>query len=81
MGTLLYNYCLYISLAGFFVLLIFSIMSFTNVEALQITKGKNKNSGIILLICSIVILQIFLFLVVWNYCRFFLLFNKKYWSK
>ena len=47
-------YFLFIGLAGFFVLLILSILAFTNVQALKIKEGNNVNSGVILLITAFV---------------------------
>jgi hypothetical protein len=47
-------YFLFIGLAGFFVLLILSILAFANVQALKIKEGNNVASGVILLITAFV---------------------------
>jgi hypothetical protein len=53
--SFLSNYILFIGIAGFFVLLILSIMAFANVESLKIKQGKHIQSGVMLLVISIVI--------------------------
>ena len=57
-----YYYLFLISLGGFFILLFFSIMSFRNNEALEIKTNKNKNSGWMCLIDSIIYLIIAIFI-------------------
>jgi hypothetical protein len=54
MGQLLQTYLFYVSLAGFIILFILSILSFVNIQALKIKEGRHIHSGIILLITSIV---------------------------
>ena len=61
MSNALFNYIFLISTTGFVVLLIFSIMSFANNESLQIEKGKNTNSGVMLLVNSLIYLAIAIF--------------------
>ena len=53
-GTFLMNYLLIISISGFIVLLILSIMAFSNVENFHIKKGEKIKAGIILIIGSFV---------------------------
>ena len=48
------NYLMIISCSGGIILLIFSIMAFCNVENFEIPKKKNVQSGLILMIGSIV---------------------------
>ena len=62
MSNALFNYIFLISTTGFVVLLIFSIMSFANNESLQIEKGKNTNSGVMLLDNSLIYLAIAIFI-------------------
>ena len=62
MTNALFNYIFLISTTGFVVLLIFSIMSFANNESLQIEKGKNTNSGVMLLVNSLIYLAIAIFI-------------------
>lgn len=62
MSNALFNYIFLISTTGFVVLLIFSIMSFANNESLQIEKGKNTNSGVMLLVNSLIYLGIAIFI-------------------
>lgn len=47
-------YLMIISLSGGIILLIFMIMAFCNVENFKIKKGKSRQSGIIIMIASIV---------------------------
>ena len=61
MSNALFNYIFIISTSGFFVLFIFSMMSFANSESLQIEKGKKNNSGVMLLVNSIIYLIIAIF--------------------
>jgi hypothetical protein len=61
MSIYLYYYIYLISLGGFFILFFFSILSFRNNEFLEIKNGKNKNSGIMLLIDSLIYLAIALY--------------------
>ena len=61
MSIYLYYYIYLISLGGFFILFFFSILSFRNNEFLEIKDGKNKNSGIMLLIDSLIYLTIALY--------------------
>lgn len=61
------NYFIYLSGFAIFFLTILSILSFTNLEALRIKKGKEKNSGILLLISAGVIYNINLILAVCNF--------------
>ena len=61
MSIYLYYYIYLISLGGFFILFFFSILSFRNNEFLEIKDGKNKNSGIMLLIDSLIYLAIALY--------------------
>ena len=61
MSIYLYYYIYLISLGGFFILFFFSILSFRNNEFLEIKDGKNKNSGIMLLIDSLIYLSIALY--------------------
>ena len=58
MSIYLYYYIYLISLGGFFILFFFSILSFRNNEFLEIKDGKNKNSGTMLLIDSLIYLAI-----------------------
>ena len=58
MSIFLYYYLFLISLGGFCILLFFSIMSFRNNEALVIKSNKNKNSGVMCLVDSIIYLLI-----------------------
>ena len=62
MSIYLYYYIYLISLGGFFILFFFSILSFRNNEALEIKLGKNKNSGIMCLINSLIYLAIALYI-------------------
>lgn len=62
MSNFLINYFFILSVAGFIVLFILSVLSFVNVEALKIENDKHLNSGIILLITSIVYLAIALWI-------------------
>jgi hypothetical protein len=57
MASFLVKYIQFISLAGFLVLLVFSILAFCNVEFFKIKQGKNISSGVILLIVSLVLLN------------------------
>jgi hypothetical protein len=61
MSIYLYYYIYLISLGGFFILFFFSILSFRNNEFLEIKDGKNKNSGTMLLIDSLIYLAIALY--------------------
>ena len=62
MSIYLYYYIYLISLGGFFILFFFSILSFRNNEFLEIKDGKNKNSGTMLLIDSLIYLAIALYI-------------------
>jgi hypothetical protein len=62
MSIYLYYYIYLISLWGFFILFFFSILSFRNNEFLEIKDGKNKNSGTMLLIDSLIYLAIALYI-------------------
>ena len=62
MSIYLYYYIYLISLGGFFILFFFSIFSFRNNEFLEIKDGKNKNSGTMLLIDSLIYLAIALYI-------------------
>lgn len=55
-GLLIYIFL--ISGFGFILLLILSILAFLDVESLEIEENRNKNSGIMLLVNSIVYLII-----------------------
>lgn len=46
------NYCIYVSAAAIFFLVILSILAFINAEALRIKEGKEKNSALLLLISA-----------------------------
>ena len=61
MPIYLYYYIYLLSLGGFFILFYFSILSFKNNEALEIKPGKNKNSGVMCLINSLIYLAIALY--------------------
>jgi len=61
MSIYLYYYIYLISLGGFFILFFFSILSYRNNEFLEIKEGKNKNSGTMLLIDSLIYLAIALY--------------------
>lgn len=61
MSNALFGYIFIISTSGFFVLFIFSMMSFANSESLQIEEGKKNNSGVMLLVNSIIYLIIAIF--------------------
>ncbi len=61
MSNALFNYIFIVSTSGFIVLFIFSMMSFANSESLQIEKGKKNNSGVMLLVNSIIYLLIAIF--------------------
>ena len=56
------NYIYIITFCGFVYLLILSFFAFFNSEVLKIKKNKHKNSGIILLINSLVYLAISIYL-------------------
>jgi hypothetical protein len=66
MASFLVKYIQLISLGGFVILLVFSILAFCNVEFFKIKEGKNIDSGIILLIVSLVIYNN---LDLWGYSR------------
>ena len=53
-GTFFMNYLLIISISGFIVLLILSIMAFSNAEHFHIKEGEKIRAGIILIIGSFV---------------------------
>ena len=61
MNSIIYNYIIILSLSGFGFLLILSFMAFGNFESLKIKNGKNKNSGIMLLVDSLIYLLIAFF--------------------
>jgi membrane protein DedA with SNARE-associated domain len=56
------NYLFIIALSGFIYLLILSFFAFSNSESLKIKKNKHTNSGIMLLINSIIYLAIAIYL-------------------
>ena len=56
------NYLFIIALSGFIYLLILSFFAFSNSESLKIKKNKHKNSGIMLLINSLIYLLIEVYL-------------------
>ena len=62
MSIFLYYYIYLISLGGFFILFFFSILSFRNNESLEIKEGKNKNSGVMCLIYSLIYLAIAIYI-------------------
>jgi hypothetical protein len=63
MNSIIYNYIIILSLSGFGFLLILSFMAFGNFESLKIKNGKNKNSGIMLLVDSLIYLLIAFFIL------------------
>ena len=63
---LLIKYFLIISTAGSLILLIFSIMAYCNMEALDIRKGKKNKSGTIVLVSCIIYIIITIFLFIKN---------------
>ncbi len=56
------NYLFIIALSGFIYLLILSFFAFSNSESLKIKKNKHTNSGIMLLINSLIYLLIAVYL-------------------
>ena len=67
MSNCCYTYFILISLSGFLYLLILSIFAFLDAESLKIKNKKHNNSGIMLIINSLIYLGI----------AFFLLFKQK----
>lgn len=53
-GTFLMNYLFIISICGFIILFILSIMAFSNVENFKIKPGEKIRAGIILIMGSFV---------------------------
>jgi hypothetical protein len=54
MSPFFLRYIFLVSSAGFAILTIFSILAFSNIEALKIQKDRNLQSGGVLLITAIV---------------------------
>jgi len=55
MSNLLINYLFYLSIAGFAILSILSVMAYANLPSMKIKEGKHIKSGSILLAAAIVI--------------------------
>jgi hypothetical protein len=66
MNSNIVNYIFLICLSGFGFLMILSFMAFGDIESLKIKKGKNKNSGVMLLVDSL----IYLFIGFFVFCKY-----------
>jgi len=66
MNSFIANYIFLMCLSGFGFLMILSFMAFGDIESLKIKKGKYKNSGVMLLVDSLIYLIIGFFV----FCKY-----------